>query len=292
MRNIVSSLLVLAIGAVRADYVETSRTLTRDETIAVYGRLRVPDAVRIDLAGQALTYTYVTALEGAGEITDSSTGAPGTLTLALEDDATEAMKLSGNLRLVKAGEGELKAADCQSYTGGTIISNGILTVASMKYSLNTKEFRPFGATPSRLTIAPRGKLYPHGLTSWPGHYDIELAGGEIVNSLKTDAQKKFDAAVTLTADSRLSAVRNEKNELAPAGFAGAIALGGHTLLVKVESPVYLTGTISNGTLVTYGTCTNHIPARLDLRTVVFRSHAPLEGEENLLRARPFTILIR
>lgn len=287
MPFIVASLCLLF-----ADCVETTRALTRDETVAVFGRLVVPAECRLDLKGHTLRYTYLTQLEGTGEITDSSTGEPGRLELQIENDCTETFTLSGNLQLVKSGEGTLKAADKQFYTGGTVIEDGVLTVASTKYSLGNQDFRPFGSSPSVITIAERGKLYPHGLTGWKNVYDIILAGGEIVNTLKTDQLKKFDAKVTLTEDSRLSAIKNEKGDPSPAGFAGDFDLNGHTLLLKIESPVYLTGTFSNGTLITYGTCTNHVPQALDLKTVAFKSHTAIEGEENILLSRPFCVIIK
>ena len=121
-----------------------SRQLSSNETYAE--TLTVDSGVTLDLAGHTLT---VNGLAGSGTITDTSTDAsnPGLLVVnvASGDSQNSTVALSGNLTLVKNGAGCFIATKTgQTYTGGTIVSNGMMRAWNNCY--------PSDATYGRVTV--------------------------------------------------------------------------------------------------------------------------------------------
>ena len=94
------------------------------------------DAV-IDLRGHSLS---LSTLSGAGTITDTSTDAPGELhvVVATGELTNMGITFSGNMKVVKDGEGTFVASQIdQSYTGGTLVTNGVLRIGTSQNPLGS-----------------------------------------------------------------------------------------------------------------------------------------------------------
>jgi autotransporter-associated beta strand protein len=94
------------------------------------------DAV-IDLRGHSLS---LSSLRGAGTITDTTTdtSAPGELHIVVSSGELEnsGVAFTGNLKVVKDGEGTYVASKIdQSYTGGTLVTNGVLRLGTSQNPL-------------------------------------------------------------------------------------------------------------------------------------------------------------
>ena len=92
----------------------------------------------LDLQGRKLTLSH---LSGDFIITDSSSGTPGELHLAVAEGASlnnAAIPFTGNLRLVKDGAGTLTVSKAnQSYTGGTEVAAGTLVLGTATHPMGT-----------------------------------------------------------------------------------------------------------------------------------------------------------
>ena len=97
------------------------------------------DAV-IDLRGHSL---YLSAMSGTGTITDTTTdtSSPGELHIVAPSGGSienSGVAFTGNLKVVKDGEGTYVASKIdQSYTGGTLVTNGVLRIGTSQNPLGT-----------------------------------------------------------------------------------------------------------------------------------------------------------
>lgn len=262
MKNhVLSSLVsVLFFGfatAAWADYTEESRQLLADETLQVDGTLTVASGVTVDLNGYKLTYTGVRALSGTGKITD--TVGRGVLEIEVEKGQTvqnggsDAIKvaLSGQLRLVKSGEGILNIAGSKlgshDYTGGTEVRGGTLTAD--KYAAMSGETTQFGKN-AVIDVYSGSKI---DLAS-PDHNKttVNLYAGEITGPIKTKFSdgKQCAAKINLEADSTLKPTKQF-------GISGPINLKGHTLTISLQDKLeWKPSSITIGTiLICKGTLT-------------------------------------
>ena len=130
-----------------------------------------PTTSTIDLGGHALT---LGGFAGLGEITDT---AGGTLRVNVPSGATvenQMMAITGELALVKVGEGTFVAtASEQTYTGGTTVENGTLKAGTGDAR------RPFGVDGSQITVA-QGATFDANGCGFFGVYRFVSNGGTLV----------------------------------------------------------------------------------------------------------------
>ncbi len=243
------AMALFAAGVARADEtISASVTLVADRVVS--GVLTVENGVVVDLAGNRLT---VGGLAGAGEITDSSSGAtPGELWLAISGtSANSTVALTGNLMLVKDGAGTFTASKTgQTYTGGTVVTNGTLKCGV------TSSSTPFGAQNSEVAIYDDGVFECNGYDNTK--YLFVMAGGLLKSSAQVEGQSSIAFKYT-TRTSKLSKVRLVKDSsfdfVHDYGLnnwgVSEIDLGGHTLTASLSNgrtfQLYQT-TVKNGTL--------------------------------------------
>ena len=176
--------------------------------------------------------------------------------------------LTGALRLVKDGAGALSMTKTgQTYAGGTVVSNGLFTVAAG----NEGTSRCLGVAGAEVEVAAGATLDLNGNTAFNAH-PVILAGGTMRNSTGTATV----GAVTLTADSTVKADSH-------VNATGLIDLGGFTL--ADENAEGMSFTLANGALFKDGCVkvsaesgagwfTLNGSAK-DMRTVDFIVNAPL-----------------
>ena len=195
----------------------------------------------IDLQGRTLRLSGANGAAAAFAMTDSSSGAPGTVLwdVAQGDILESAATLAGNIRFIKDGAGVLSVGSAsQTYTGGTDVSNGTIRVGSS----GTGHFG------SGVVYVPTGATYD-ACGGNDSAVSLVLAGGKITN---TGASATLPALLTMTADSTLEfAVLPENHDMAIPNGTGVWNLGGYTLSVLMDGydPDLQTKnvTISNGT---------------------------------------------
>ena len=195
-----------------------------------------------------LTNTSSTGALTAGENVICMAGQnPGELHVDVPQGVTNenyATVLSGNLRLVKEGEGTFVGGKSgQKYGGGTVVAAGAARPrTAIQNSLTYYEAQYFfGGEYSKLTIES-GALFDIA-----GHYayrvhDIVLNGGTIANSGPDQTSEGYGGIgnLTLTADSTLDMQCSTElygGTLAAFKYpeGGRIELGGHTLTVRIGS---------------------------------------------------------
>ena len=222
MKVFVSAIAVSAFMPLCADEtISANTTLVEDRIID--GVLTIAEGVTIDLAGYKLTAHFAGQPESAATITSSTAG--GELH-AIVDEAynNDKIELTGSLKLVKEGVGTWTATKTdQSYTGGTLVSQGVLQI-SQRANMTTYVIPRSGAT----EVGPDGRLEASGSYVWGLHSTI-LNGGTFSNYVGgyTGNQSINGASMTLTDDSsfRIGVFTVEWNVL---------SLGGHTLSVNID----------------------------------------------------------
>lgn len=99
----------------------------------------------VDLAGGDLRVTVAADLAADGYVNSAEQTA--TLTLDFDDDVVALPSVAGAIRLVKLGAGTVAFATAQTYTGGTVVSNGLLSVGDQNW---------IGAPSAPITLAGGG----------------------------------------------------------------------------------------------------------------------------------------
>ncbi len=161
-----------------------------------------------------------------------NTGRCGRLHVAVPSGTktNSGVTLSGNLRLVKEGEGTLVVAKTeQTYAGGTEVAGGILKPGAAGW------LHPFGAAGRDIVVRESAVLDAAGQVGF-GKYEITLDGGDLTNTgsdATVEANTQF-RRVRLTKDSSLTSTRSMFFGV-NADEASTVYLGGHTLTVSITS---------------------------------------------------------
>lgn len=165
-----------------------------------------------------------------------NTGRCGRLHVAVPSGTktNSGVTLSGNLRLVKEGEGTLVVAKSeQTYAGGTEVAGGILKPGAAGL------VHPFGAAGRDIVVRESAVLDAAGQVGF-GKYEITLDGGTLSNTgngAGNEAQSQF-RRVRLTKDSSLTSTSDMFFGVSGAE-ASTIYLGGHRLAVSIAANKYL-----------------------------------------------------
>ena len=202
----------------------------------------------IDLKGRTLFLADKTsAALGAFTITDSSTGAPGTVRVSVGVGSTlvnSVVSLVGNLKLRKEGEGVFEAGKTmQTYSGGTEVVAGTVR-------LGTSGSGPFGAGAVHLPADTVFDVINNDAAS----VSVVLAGGTLQNSASTVGTLPRVLALTENSTIKYANASSTGNDLRiPAGCEWN--LGGKTLSVIMtgnDSDLTMdagaVNVISNGTM--------------------------------------------
>ena len=204
--------------------------------------LCVPEGVTVDLNGKALHLNG--QLDGNGTITSSV--ADGELHVDVPEGTTNtnaSVSFSGSLKLVKDGDGTFTAACAsQSYTGGTEVADGTLTLGTNKY--------PLGAKNASVKICAGAVYDMNGYYSTSSCiYAYDLAGTfrsktNVSGGGYNSAIRILGATFTVSGDDARLEMGNVYfacPDTAPAWFT----MNGHTLTFDGENYVGLGGFRSN-----------------------------------------------
>jgi len=150
--------------------------------------------------------------------------------------------VTGLAGLVKTGAGTLTLNKSgQSYTGGTRVEGGVVTMGNNSC---------FGKTGSEITVAANGTLELNGKYDLSG-YNFVLAGGTLQNTAADiDNAKAQISNVRLTADSTFK-LSCSYGFIGPGYAATKLDLAGHTLTVPVgvaKSFWFYNTTVTEGTI--------------------------------------------
>ncbi|MBQ9431622.1 MAG: hypothetical protein IJU44_08730 [Kiritimatiellae bacterium] len=192
---------------------------------------------------------------------------------------------TGNLRLVKDGEGTFTAAKSgQTYYGGTVVTAGTLV-----FGTDGRDC-PFGPAGSTITVSTNatgiGVLDMNG-TLFHNSYLFEMNGGMLKNSKPTSPDSYSSEALSnmvLTADSIVQTDQpygfTSVNEQGNVGLTGTfIDLGGHKLTIRTPTAIYARGLKTTaGTIEIFGNrLLEFMPPESDLRacTVIVQDNGQL-----------------
>ena len=270
-----------ALGGDVADesYVAGTVTLNADADWTSRGMLHFESDAVIDLNGHSLT---IVGAFGTGTIRDSSSGAPGELHIVTPpfSEIESSLALTGNMKVVKEGEGSLALIrKNQTFTGGVVVAGGTAYAPKgankNSYAESNSYWGPSGGT---ITVMPGATFDNKGNAGYASKQFI-LAGGTLANT--GHAMSSFDAGIfshiKLTEDSFLNA-ESAVHIWANGDATSCVDLGGHTLSVSIGYSItlYLNTVVSNGTMdvvsggylrpsTKSGTVINHGSDTLDLR---------------------------
>ena len=143
--------------------------------------------------------------------------------------------ITGNARLVKAGEGTLVASKAsQTYLGGTEVQGGILKPGTTYVGL-------FGPDGGEINVAEYGTFDVNGKRASGrnalGKYTFVLDGGTLANSVNVVGSDNYESPMylVLTDDSSLDVKVHSFIGTETAGLVGSIDLGGNTLSCDIAS---------------------------------------------------------
>ena len=230
--------------------ITVSTNLTDDVDWTAFESVTVASGVTIDLKGHNLT---ISGLNGSGTITDSVGGGelhyyvPATYASGYEAKI-ESVSLTGGLKLVKEGPGNLTAIkQRQTYAGGTVVDAGILKYGCTGNNSVDSTY-PFGYSSASekgsVSVNAGAILDPAGSYNWENH-TITLNGGMISNTV-AQTSGRFNPKLVLTADSTFASAK----DYSLAAISGD--LGGHTLSVwfahNGETLYFSPAGLTNGTV--------------------------------------------
>lgn len=199
------------------------------------------DAV-IDLRGHSL---LLSSLKGVGTITDTTTdtSAPGELRIVVPSGGSienYGVAFAGNLKVVKDGEGTYVASKIdQSYTGGTLVTNGVLRIGTSQNPLGA------GNGTRTVTVCPGATVDIANMANTATcRYNyviggtVTLAGG--ASNWTWDANRAAFSRIELSGDANITG----SNYLFGLGSGSMpLVLNGYTLRVQAA---YWTGVTSQG----------------------------------------------
>lgn len=244
---------VFALGSDVANesYIAGTITLNADADWTSRGMLHFESDAVIDLNGHSLT---IVGAFGTGTITDNSSGTPGELHIVTPpfSEIESSLALTGNLKVVKEGEGSLALIRSgQTFTGGVVVAAGTAYAPKgAKKTTYAESNHYWGPDDGTITVMSGATFDNKGNTGYANKQFI-LAGGTLANT--GFAMSSFDAGIfshlRLTADSYLDATVS-MHFWEQSATGAHTDLGGHTLTTYIgySNHLYLNTVFSNGTL--------------------------------------------
>ena len=215
---------------------EQSETLTlaADCDWTALGEIALNNAATLDLNGHNLTVAGLSAggYLGAKIVNNSGTLSTLTVTNAAGMVALDGVAVTGNIAIVKKGEGAMRATPDSTYTGGLDVQCGTVTSA---YRGNN----PLGLM-NTSDDTDTVRLGTNSVLELNGKYDITgykfiLAGGELKNTaVDTGDGSAQIANLLLEADSKWT-VAMSGGIIQSGHNVATLDLGGHTLTVPITS---------------------------------------------------------
>ena len=215
---------------------EQSETLTlaADCDWTALGEIALNNAATLDLNGHNLTVAGLSAggYLGAKIVNNSGTLSTLTVTNAAGMVALDGVAVTGNIAIVKKGEGAMRATPDSTYTGGLDVQCGVVTSAY-------RGDNPLGL----MNTSDDGdtvRLGTNAVLELNGKYDITgykfiLAGGELKNTaVDTGDGSAQIANLLLEADSKWT-VAMSGGIIQSGHNVATLDLGGHTLTVPITS---------------------------------------------------------
>ena len=173
-------------------------------------------------------------IEGAGyTFTGGTLNLTGDAVLTINQDTSIASTLTGSVGLTKQGTGKLTLSGTNTFTGGTTLEDGTLTLGSSS---------ALGSTTNALTVGPLGTLNLHGYNLQA--QSLRGTGGTILNNAAATTAT-LTVQFSTSADSGTFSGLLENNS----GSGGALALevlGSTTLTLNLATGQAYTGTTHVG----------------------------------------------
>ena len=215
---------------------EQSETLTlaADCDWTALGEIALNNSATLDLNGHNLTVAGLSAggYLGAKIVNNSGTLSTLTVTNAAGMVALDGVAVTGNIAIVKKGEGAMRATPGSAYTGGLDVQCGTVTCAY-------RGDNPLGLM-NTSDDSDAVRLGTNAVLELNGKYDITgykfiLAGGELKNtSIDTGDSSAQIANLLLEADSTWT-VAMSGGIIQSGHNVATLDLGGHTLTVPITS---------------------------------------------------------
>ena len=215
---------------------EQSETLTlaADCDWTALGEIALNNAATLDLNGHNLTVAGLSAggYLGAKIVNNSGTLSTLTVTNAAGMVALDGVAVTGNIAIVKKGEGAMRATPGSAYTGGLDVQCGVVTSAYRGDNplglMNTSDDSDVVRLGTNAVLELNGKYDITG-------YKFILAGGELKNtSIDTGDGSAQIANLLLEADSKWT-VAMSGGIIQSGHNVATLDLGGHTLTVPITS---------------------------------------------------------
>ena len=215
---------------------EQSETLTlaADCDWTALGEIALNNAATLDLNGHNLTVAGLSAggYLGAKIVNNSETLSTLTITNAAGMVTLDGVAVTGNIAIVKKGEGAMRATPGSAYTGGLDVQGGTVTSAYR----GDNPLGQMNTTDDTDTV----RLGTNSVLELNGKYDITgykfiLAGGELKNTaVDTGDGSAQIANLLLEADSKWT-VAMSGGIIQSGHNVATLDLGGHTLTVPITS---------------------------------------------------------
>ncbi len=207
-----------------------SCTLFRDCDWSGLGTAYLAPGAIVEMNGHALT---LPAVAGAGTVQNSASGDAKELIIALASDCTNGdTAFTGNLKLVKTGDGVLTSSIAQSYTGGTEVRRGTIQAPQSTAAYNAS-FTPFGT--GTITVNSNAVLNAQSTVAYTN--SVILNGGTIRGGAGSGSanQRPIVMLERVTEDSSI----NQAVKAIEIGVAGTTTdLNGHTVAVSIAYDTY------------------------------------------------------
>lgn len=215
---------------------EQSETLTlaADCDWTALGEIALNNAATLDLNGHNLTVAGLSAggYLGAKIVNNSGTLSTLTVTNAAGMVALDGVAVTGNIAIVKKGEGAMRATPGSAYTGGLDVQGG--TVTSAYRGDNPLGLMNTSDDSDVVRLGTNAVLELNGKYDLAGHKFI-LAGGELKNTaVDTGDSSAQIANLLLEADSKWT-VAMSGGIIQSGHNVATLDLGGHTLTVPITS---------------------------------------------------------
>ena len=211
-----------------ATYRIQSCTLSQDCDWSGLGTAYLATGAVVEMDGHSLT---IPAVAGEGTVQNSAAGDAKELTITLASDSTNGdTAFTGNLKLVKTGDGVLTSSIAQSYSGGTEVRRGTIQAPQSTAAYNAS-FTPFGT--GTITVNSNAVFNAQNTVAYRNN--VILNGGTISGGAGDGGNRPVVMLERVTEDSAI----NQAVKAIDIGVAGTTTdLNGHAVSVSIAYSTY------------------------------------------------------